>query len=308
MPTVDIVLTDNFPLLSLALITEPLRVANRELGEAVWNWRLRSAGGGAVSSSSGFSLETEPLGSDATDVVLLLSSYRPEAALAKPLLAWLRRKSRTGATMGCVDTGALIFAEAGLLDAVPAATHFEALRGYRDTYDDRMFADRLFDVSENRCSSAGGVATFDMTLGLIGRYCGRDLSTRVAEILTYRPTEFEGPQQKLLAETSIMRLDRNLGRAIDLMLAHIEDPLPISAVAGRIDIPEWSLVRLFKRHLKQTPSHYYRQLRLSQARNLLQNSSYRINEIGRLCGFENPETLARAYRRHYGHSPSEERN
>ena len=109
--------------------------------------------------------------------------------------------------MGCVDTGALIFAEAGLLDATPAATHFEALSGYRDTYDDRMFADRLFDVSESRCSSAGGVATFDMALGLIARYCGRDLSHRVAEILTYRPTEFEGPQQKLLAETSIMRFD-----------------------------------------------------------------------------------------------------
>ena len=37
MPTVDIVLTDNFPLLSLSLVTEPLRVANRELGEAAWD-------------------------------------------------------------------------------------------------------------------------------------------------------------------------------------------------------------------------------------------------------------------------------
>ena len=307
MIQVDIVLTQNFPILSLTLITEPLRVANREIGKRVWNWRVMTPNGGPVSSSSGIELQSMQLDDQGADIVLLVSSYTPEKALAKPLLAWLRAKERAGSLMGCVDTGAMIFAEAGLLTKAPAAVHFEALRGYREAYADQMFADRLFDLSEKRCSSAGGVATFDMTLALIERFNNRDLSRRVAEILTYRPTEHAGPQQRMLAETSLMRLDRNLGRAVDLMLAHISDPLSIAEIGDQLDLPEWTLARLFQRYLRQTPSEYYRYLRLSQAKSLLQNSSYRISEVSRLCGYENPESFARGYKKQFEETATQTR-
>ena len=260
-----------------------------------------------IRSSSGFEMQTDPLDDQPDDIVLLISSYAPETALTKPLLAWLRRKARSGTLMGCVDTGAMIFAEAGLLTQTPAAVHFEALRGYREAYADQMFVDRMFDLSNNRCSSAGGVATFDMTLALINRFNSRELSARVAEILTYRPTEHSGPQQKLLAETSLMRMDRNLGRTVDLMLAHLSEPLSICKLSEHVGVPQWTLVRLFKHHFKQSPSDYYRYLRLSQARNLLLNSSYRINEVGALCGFDNPESFSRAYKKQFDETASQTR-
>lgn len=144
-----------------------------------------------------------------------------------------------------------------------------------------------------------------MTLALIERFSGRDLSKRVAEILTYRPTEHAGPQQKLLSETSLVRMDRTLGLAVDLMLAHLSEPLSIATVSEQTGVPQWTLVRLFKRHLKQTPSAYYLYLRLSQARNLLLNSTYRISEIGGLCGFDTPESFSRAYKRHFGETASQ---
>lgn len=307
MPSVAIVLTDNFPILSLTLVTEPLRVANRELVRKAWQWRIVSASGGMIRSSSGFEMQTGRLDDAPDDIVLLISSYAPERALTKPLLAWLRRRARAGTLMGCVDTGAMIFAEAGLLTKAPAAVHFEVLRGYRETYADQMFVDRMYDLSDNRCSSAGGVATFDMTLELIKRFNSRDLATRVAEILTYRPTGHNGPQQKMLSETSLLRMDRNLGRAVDLMLAHLSEPLSIARLSAQVGVPKWTLVRLFQRHLKQSPSAYYRYLRLSQARNLLLYSSYRVNEIGALCGFENPESFSRAYKKQFGETASHTR-
>lgn len=307
MPSVDIVLTENFPILSLTLVTEPLRVANRESTEPLWRWRFLSIEGGVMLSSSGMQVNTEPLDDKAADVVLLLSSYHPEASLVPRLLTWLKRRARAGAVMGCVDTGALIFAEAGLLSLAPAAVHFEALRGYREQFADEMFVDRLFTITGNRCSSAGGVATFDMTLGLIERFNGQGLAKRVAEILTYRPTVHEGPQQKLLTDTSLARLDRTLARAVDLMLATLDQPLPISEIADRVGVPIWTLGRLFKHYLKSSPAAYYRGLRLVEARNLIRNSSLRVSDISALCGFENPESFARAYRRQFGLTASEDR-
>ena len=307
MPNVALVLTDNFPILSLTLVSEPLRVANRELARADWRWTALSTQGGPLKSSSGIEVPTTSLGNQPYDIVLLISSYAPEKALGTTLLAWLRKQSRMGSMMGCIDTGAMIFAEAGLLTGTAAAVHFEALRGYQERYQGQMFIDRMFDISQTMCSSAGGVATFDMTLALIERYNGRDLSLRVAEILTYRPTEHSGPQQKMMTETAISRLNPTLGRAVDLMLAHIQTPLDIETICNRINAPKWTLNRLFRRHLKQTPAAYYRYLRLSQAKNLLLNSSYQISEIGNLCGFENPESFARAYLRLFGTTASKTR-
>ncbi|MBE1284017.1 MAG: helix-turn-helix domain-containing protein [Rhodobacteraceae bacterium] len=307
MPNVDIVLTENFPVLSLTLVTEPLRVANRESVEQIWRWRFLSLEGGMMLSSSGMPVDTQPLDEQRADVVLVLSSYFPERSVVRPLLSWLQARARGGAVMGCVDTGALIFAEAGLLSRAPAAVHFEALRGYREKFANQMFADRLFTFSDTRCSSAGGVATFDMTLGLITHFNGRDLADRVAEILTYRPTEHDGPQQRLLTDTSLKRLDRNLSKAVDLMLSTLDQPMTIEEIADQVGISLWTLGRLFKRYLKETPSAYYRGLRLAEARNLLNNSALRVGDISALCGFENPESFARAYRRAYGVSASADR-
>ena len=308
MHKIDIVLTENYPILSLTLLSEPLRIVNRECGEPVWQWRLLSVQGGEVPSSSGISLDTHPLDEEPTDVVVLLSAYHPEKALVPPLLTWLKRKARTGSIMGCVDTGALIFAEAGLLRFTPAAVHFEALRAYQEKFRDEMFVDRLFNVTENRCSSAGGVATLDMTLGLIEHFDGEKMALRVAEILNYRPTRFEGPQQKLLAETASFRLHRDLGRAVELMIATLDQPLSISEIAVRTGISHGKMARLFNRYVQQTPSAYYRYLRLNQARNLLRNSGFRIAEVAALCGFENIESFSRAYRRLFDTSATMDRN
>lgn len=308
MPDVDIVLTENYPVLSLALVTEPLRVANRESAETVWRWRFLSIGGGPMISSSGMRTETTPLDDQRADIVLLLSSYHPERSLVQPLLNWLKKRARRGCIMGCVDTGALMFAEAGLLSTSPAAVHYEALRGFRAKFGDDMFADRLFSVSGTRCSSAGGVATCDMTLGLIEHVSGRAMADRVAEILNYRPTEHSGPQQRLLTDTSLKRLDRRLARAVDLMIATLDQPLAIDDISARIDVPVWTLGRLFKRHLGASPATYYRGLRLSEARNLIRNSNLRVSDIAGLCGFENPESFSRAYRRAFGQAASDDRN
>ncbi|MEM9094791.1 MAG: helix-turn-helix domain-containing protein [Pseudomonadota bacterium] len=307
MIQVDIVLTDNFPALSLTLVTEPLRVANRESLDQRFHWRLLSVAGGKIRSSSGLEIETAPLDAARVEVVVLLSSYQPEAAIEARLINWLKRRAHTNAVMGCVDTAALIFAAAGLLRGHRAAVHFEAIEGYRESFPEAAFVDRLFDLSERRCSSAGGVATIDMTLALIARFVDPQLAARVAEILTYRPLGEAGDARNIAARTALMRVDRDMARAVDLMIATIDAPVPLAGIAAQIDVPVWKLDRLFRRHLQQSPGRYYLSLRLDRARDLLRNSHISVARIGSMCGFENPETFSRAYRRRFGVTAKGER-
>lgn len=58
--------------------------------------------------------------------------------------------------MGCVDTGAMVFAEAGLLAKTLAAVHFEALQSYREAYADPLrvplLVDSLAGPNGHRCA------------------------------------------------------------------------------------------------------------------------------------------------------------
>ena len=118
-----ILIDEGFPLLSLAFVTEPLRLANRESRRPIFSWRVVTPDGVRPRSSSGRGIDVDgTLDDTPADAVILLASYHPDRMMSARLRRWLRRRAAEGALMGCVDTGALIFAEAGLLDRRPAST------------------------------------------------------------------------------------------------------------------------------------------------------------------------------------------
>jgi transcriptional regulator GlxA family with amidase domain len=308
MVSITIVIGEGFPLLSLSLIIEPLRVANRESPRPVFRWRVLSVDGMQPRSSSGRALEIDGgLDEEPTDAMILLASYAPEQMKTDAFLKWLRRRARSGCLMGCVDTGALLFAKAGLLNRRPAAAHHEAIVGFRESCGEKFFIDRLFDLDKDRCSSAGGVVTIDMTLALIAHFESKRLAHRVAEILNYRPLESERAVGSFGVDWSIPRVNRTLGKAVEMMLANMELPLSIGEIANRLNWGQWKLRRLFIRHLGQSPQAYYLELRLDRARNLLRNSHERVGNIALMCGFPASESLSRAYRNRFDVAPSQDR-
>ena len=306
--TIVVVIDEGFPLLSLAFVTEPLRLANRESPRPLFNWRVLSLTGNRPRSSGGREVGVDgALDDEPADAVILLASYYPDRMISAKLLDWLRRRAASGALMGCVDTGALIFAQAGLLSRRPAAAHHEAIVGFREAHGEAFFADLLYDLDGDRCSSAGGVATFDMSLAVIELFGSRKLAKRVAQILNYRPLETDRASGSFGRDWSIPRLDRTLAQAIDVMLANIERPISISDIGDHVGLPPWRLRRLFHKHVGMSPQEYYLELRLERARNLLRNSSEKVGTIAHMCGFSALESMSRVYKTRYGLPPSTDR-
>ena len=306
--SVIVVIDESFPLVSLAFVTEPLRLANRESARPVFSWRVVSPTGERPRSSSGLGLDIDGgLDDEAADAVILLASYFPDRMVSKQLIGWLRKRAASGALMGCVETGALIFAEAGLLSRRPAATHHEAIVGFREAYGEAYFSDQLYDLDQNRCSSAGGVATFDMTLAVIERFASRRLARRVAEILNYQPLETDKPLGTFGRDGSLPRLNRVLAQSVEIMLANLERPIAIGEIGRLVGLSPWRLRRLYQKHLGRSPQDYYVELRLDRARNLLRNSHERVGTVAYMCGFPALESMSRAYKARYGVSPSQDR-
>ena len=109
---------------------------------------------------------------------------------------------------------------------------------------------------------------------------------------------FEG-KQHLIAPWHVRR-------AIDLMHAHIAEPITISAIAEAVGVSVRSLESAF-RHFKQTtPITYLRTIRLTAARQDLCDQSNRlpVKEICRKWGFFHFGRFAAIYRAAYGESPT----
>ena len=302
MISICIHVADGFPVLSLTLVTEPLRVANRELGSPRFRWSVVSDGGGPRRSSSGIPIDTAGIPEAAPDAVILLASYGPHRSATGNTLSWLRRLDRQGRLLGCVDTGALVFAKAGLLGVRPAAAHPEAIAGFHRQYPSSLFVDRMFDFSPPRFSSAGGVATLDMTLALIAHFTNARMSRRIAEILTYDP-HIAGWRPASIPAS----IPPEIRDAVSIMEAHLSDALPVSGIAQRLDLPIWKLNRLFRRYLHMSPTSYYVQRRLARARDMLRNTTLAVGEIGTDCGYDNADAFSRAYRSQFGVAPSSDR-
>ena len=303
-----IVIDDGFPIMSLTLITEPLRVANRESSKPIFVTRVISPNGQAVRSSSGLQVEVDGgLDHARADAIIVLASYFPDRMATRDLINWLAKRNDGRTLLGCVDTGALIFAQSGLLKNRPAAVHHEAIVGFSESFGSDLFTDQLFDVTADRCSSAGGVATIDMTLEIIERLVSSKLAWRVAEVLNYRRLETSRARGEFGRDWSLPRLDRDLAKAVEIMMANLEDPVPVTAICARVGMPNWRLRRLFRKHLNMSVQGYYLELRLDRARNLLRNSSEPVGNIALMCGFPASESFSRAYKARYGISPSRDR-
>jgi len=84
---------------------------------------------------------------------------------------------------------------------------------------------------------------------------------------------------------------------------YLLQPLTINDYANLSNRSLTSFKRDFKKIFNTTPRQWINRKRLEQAYLLLNNTSYRINEISDSCGFENPSYFIKLFKEHYGYTP-----
>jgi transcriptional regulator GlxA family with amidase domain len=120
------------------------------------------------------------------DIVVVPGGFGTRVLLEhRPLLDWLRAAHETNTWTTSVCTGALLLAAAGLLDGLPAATHWLA----RDTLASlgaRPVAER--DVRHGKIVTAAGVsAGIDMALELVALMRGPETAQAIQLGIEYDP-------------------------------------------------------------------------------------------------------------------------
>lgn len=227
------------------------------------------------------------------------------------LLAWLRRAEGEVRRLGSVCSGALLLAEAGLLQGHRATTHWADVPSLQRFADVEVQGDRLhtFDPEDAQAShlftSAGVTAGIDLALALVEADLGRPLALAVAQRLVMFLRRPGGQAQfSPLLTPSAGRVQR-LARLLEWIPAHLADDLSIEALAFQAHMTPRTLCRLFKQEVGMGPGRYVEQVRLEAARNLLLDGQASVATTARLTGFGHPENLRRTFQKRLSVSPSE---
>lgn len=287
---------------------EPLRVANRFRGE-LYRWQVLSLDGGAVQASNGMSVNVdgalEPLKKGAT--LLVVAGFAPLKFVTPAMDHWLRRLDLEGVMLGGIDTGPVVLAEAGLLVGHRVTLHWEALEAFKESYPQLQVTQELFEIDRRRITCAGGTASIDLMLDLIGQAHGAELAIQVSEQFVLGRIRPRKDHQRMQVATRYGISNKKLVQVIGEMEQHTEPPLSTLELAEAIKVTRRQLERLFRLHLQDTPSNFYLGLRLEKARQLLRQTDMSVLEVSIASGFESPSYFTRSYRARFACCPREDR-
>ncbi|TCS47373.1 DJ-1/PfpI family protein [Primorskyibacter sedentarius] len=188
-----VLVTPNFNMAATVGFIDPFRAANYLEGKARFQWQIASLNGGPCTASNGMTIDTASLAEvrdGHKDFVIVSSSWAPEAYNATPLHTSLWRWAGLGATLGGLDTGAFILAEAGLLRGRRATVHYEHIDAMKELYPNVEVSEELFVFDESRITCCGGAAAVDFALQIIKGIKGDALANAAARYVfhqTVRP-------------------------------------------------------------------------------------------------------------------------
>lgn len=292
-------------------VTGPLEVFAGAEKHTPGTYRIRTASldGAPVRTSSGLTVVPDLTLKDAPDPHTLLVPGGQGTRHPDPRLTdWLRENGPRAERLVSVCTGAILLAEAGLLDGHRVTTHW--------AYSDKLARDHpAIDVEPDPiyirdgqvATSAGVTSGIDLTLALVEEDLDRDVALTIARYLVVflrRP----GNQAQFSAQLTAQTARREPLREVQQWITeHPDDDLTVESLATRARLSPRHFARAFQTETGMTPGRYVDRVRLEHARRLLEDTADGVEEISRASGYGTSETMRRAFVKALGTPPAEYR-
>lgn len=258
-----------------------------------------------IPSSCGLPLNIDhrlSLESNASDLLIpggngvdkLLGNTQLRAVIAN----W--RGTRENARLLSVCSGALLLADAGVLDGCCATTHWA-----REVEVRRRFPKVHWNLncimanSDNIHTSAGVTTGIDLALRIIRHDCGTQAALAVArELIVYLTRSGNQSQYAQLIEWQLHD-DEPLARLVTQIVEQPAREWTLSVMAQTIDMTPRTLTRRFIAGFDTSPVRFLEQLRVRLAGDLL-STGMPAKRVASRAGFGDVQTLRRAFQRQLG--------
>lgn len=285
-----------------------LALAGRDRAADGYDVTLASLDGAPVSTGTGLELVAAELPDPAGpfDTIVLPGGFGTAAARRdRRFIAWIAAAAANARRVVSVCTGAMLAAEAGLLDGCPATTHWAYAAMMAAEYPAvRVDPEPIFVRSSERVWTAAGVTSgIDLSLALVEDDYGTDVAQTVARWLVMylrRP----GGQTQFAAPVWMPRASREPIREVqEAIESRPGDPHSVTALARRAAMSPRHFTRVFTDEVGEAPGAYVERIRVEAARRQLEETDDTVTVIAARCGFGTAESMRRNFVRRLGVSP-----
>jgi transcriptional regulator GlxA family with amidase domain len=232
----------------------------------------------------------------------------PEPLVVPGVVQWLGRVAPQARRVASVCAGAHMLASAGLLDGLPATTHwYAAPRLASDFPLVQVDPDPIFIRAGRVWTCAGVSSGMDLALAMVADDHGDALALATARWLVMylrRP----GGQSQFSVPLSTQAPGReDLGDLLLWIGENLAADLSVPALARRMHMSVRHFARVFAQQSGATPAAYVESARLEAARRMLEETDHPVEVVAADCGFGSVETLYRSFRRRLGAPPNDYR-
>lgn len=263
------------------------------------------AGGALVPADSTFA------GNRSYDIVVVSDLTIPPDADPRggwPEVApWIAERHAEGAVIASVCSGAVLLAEAGLLDGLEATTHWAYAAGYARAYPAvKWCPERILCIAgeDERLVTAGGAASWeDLVLWLVARFSGPDQAIGLAKTYVMGDRS-EGQLLYAALRRPRRHEDGVIAECQEWLADHYKCPDIVARLVARSGLPGRSFSRRFKEATGYTALDYVQALRIEEAKELLETTCEPTDAVGRAIGYEDPAFFRRLFKRRTGVTPA----
>ncbi|UVK86124.1 GlxA family transcriptional regulator [Pseudomonas sp. B21-051] len=236
------------------------------------------------------------------DLLVVCGGYRTELKASEELINLLRAAAERGVSLAGLWNGAWFLGRAGLLDGYRCAIHPEHRPALTEIAKATQVSSEPYVIDRDRLTASSPSGAFHMALDWIKGLHGKALVEGIEDILA-----FEESRYRRIKPDENLCVSAPLREVVKLMDANLEEPLELEQLAVYAGRSRRQLERLFKEQLGTTPQRYYLELRITEARRLLQHTELSQMEVLVACGFVSPSHFSKCYSAFFGYRPSREK-
>ncbi|MGE8473982.1 MAG: AraC family transcriptional regulator, partial [Paraburkholderia hospita] len=166
-------------------IVDALNLANEIDGRALYRWQVCSWDGRPVPLAGGAQWPADTAFGDAIscDWLILVSERFQQFADYRMFLASLSRVGQRTPLVTGIHHGVWWLAMAGQLSGYRVSVNWETYQQFTEQFERSIVTQQIFEIDHDRATCAGGQATVDFMLAMIGREHGPELADRIADTM-----------------------------------------------------------------------------------------------------------------------------
>ena len=268
------------------VICEVFGIDRRDTGGPTFDFHVVAADPGPIPTKLGFDIVVhEGLDFARTADLVAVPAALIDEPVDERVSQVLREAVERGAWVLSVCSGAFTLGRAGVLDGRRATTHWMYTERLAEMFPRaEVDADVLFVQDDKVVTGAGTAAGIDAALHIVRTELGASAANMIARRMVVPPQRDGGQSQFIQTPVAECRSD-SFAKITEWMVEHLDEDLTVDLLARKALMSPRTFARRFRAETGTTPNAWLNRQRLLRAQQLLEETSFTLEEIARDTGF-----------------------